>query len=102
MVLIWLAYLGFVSLGLPDGLNGVAWPSIRAYFHLPLDALGPLLLMFTIGYLGSSFRSGRVLGRIRVGTLLGVSCLATSVSLLGYALVPAWWMMVTLGTIAVL
>src|SRR6185436_9748416 len=76
------------------------WPSIRAYFHLPLDALGSLLLMFTIGYLVSSFSSGRLLARIRVGTLLGVSCLATSVSLLGYALVPAWWMMVTLGTIA--
>ena len=99
-MLIGLAYLGFVSLGLPDGLNGVAWPSIRAYFHLPLDALGSLLLMFTIGYLVSSFSSGRLLARIRVGTLLGVSCLATSVSLLGYALVPAWWMMVTLGTIA--
>jgi fucose permease len=99
-VLIGLAYLGFVSLGLPDGLNGVAWPSIRAYFHLPLDALGSLLVMFTIGYLVSSFSSGRLLARIRVGTLLGMSCLATSVSLLGYALVPAWWMMVTLGTIA--
>jgi hypothetical protein len=32
-----LAYLGFVSIGLPDGLLGVAWPSIRAYFDLPLD-----------------------------------------------------------------
>ena len=36
-LLIALAWLSFVSLGLPDGLNGVAWPSIRAEFHL-LDA----------------------------------------------------------------
>jgi hypothetical protein len=40
LLLIALAYLSFVSLGLPDGLNGVAWPSIRATFNPPLDALG--------------------------------------------------------------
>jgi len=44
LILIALAYLSFVSLGLPDGLNGVAWPSIRAYFNLPVDALGALLV----------------------------------------------------------
>jgi hypothetical protein len=42
LLLVGLAYLGFVSIGLPDGLLGVAWPSIRAYFDLPLDALGAL------------------------------------------------------------
>ena len=49
LILIGLVYLAFVSLGLPDGLIGVAWPSIRAYFHLLLDALGSLLVMFTAG-----------------------------------------------------
>ncbi|MBC8161961.1 MAG: MFS transporter, partial [Roseiflexaceae bacterium] len=42
-LLIGLAYLAFISLGLPDGLVGVGWPSIRASFGLPLDALGALL-----------------------------------------------------------
>jgi MFS family permease len=59
---------GFVSIGLPDGLLGVAWPSIRAYFGLPLDALGALLVISTIGYLLSSFGSGRLLARINVGS----------------------------------
>ena len=31
-LLIGLAYLSFVSLGLPDGLFGIAWPSVRASF----------------------------------------------------------------------
>lgn len=92
-----LAYLSFISLGLPDGLNGVAWPSIRAYFQLPLDALGALLVIFTAGYLVSSFTSGRLLSLMSVGTLLALSCLATGVSLLGYALAPAWWVMVAWG-----
>ncbi|MFY9570641.1 MAG: MFS transporter, partial [Blastocatellia bacterium] len=100
LVLIGLAYLSFVSIGLPDGLNGVAWPSIRAYFDLPIDALGSLLVMFTAGYLVSSFTSGRLLAMMSVGTLLSVSCVATAVSLFGYALAPAWWVMVALASIA--
>ena len=96
-LLLGLAYAGFVSLGLPDGLLGVAWPSIRTFFHLPLDALGALLVMFTAGYLGSSLSSGYLLARLNVGALLALSCLATAISLLGYALAPQWWIMVGLG-----
>ena len=98
--LIALAYLSFVSLGLPDGLNGVAWPSIRDYFHLPVDALGSLLVMFTAGYLVSSFMSGRILAHIGLGSLLALSCFGTAVGLLGYALAPAWWVMVALGALS--
>jgi len=84
-LLVMLAYVSFISLGLPDGLLGVAWPSMRGFFHLPLDALGTLLVMFTTGYLLSSCSSGRILARINVGSLLTLSCLATAASLLGYA-----------------
>ena len=100
LVLIALTYLSFVSLGLPDGLNGVAWPSIREHFHLPVDALGSLLVMFTAGYLISSFCSARILSQIGIGSLLALSCLATAASLFGYALAPAWWVMVALGTVS--
>jgi fucose permease len=100
LFLLILSYLSFVSLGLPDGLNGVAWPSIRAHFNLPVDALGALLVTFTIGYLVSSFSSGRLLSRVGLGELLGLSCAATAISMLGYAVAPAWWMIVGLGTIS--
>src|SRR5919204_2389293 len=95
-----LAGLAFISLGLPDGLLGVAWPSIRAYFYLPLDALGALLVMFTTSYLLSSFSSGRLLAHINVGSLLALSCLATAASLIGYALAPQWPIMVALGVLS--
>jgi fucose permease len=100
LLLIGLAYVSFISLGLPDGLLGVAWPSIRSHFHLPIDSLGALLVMFTAGYLLSSFTSGRLLARINVGSLLALSCLATAVSLVGYALAPVWWVIVALGMVA--
>jgi hypothetical protein len=39
-LLIALAYVGFVSLGLPDAVTGVAWPTIRDTFRLPQAAVG--------------------------------------------------------------
>src|SRR5690349_18154096 len=73
-LLIALAYAGFISLGMPDGLLGVAWPSMRASFGLPVNALGLLLVFSTTGYLLSSVSSGWLLARMNVGGLLAVSC----------------------------
>jgi fucose permease len=94
-----LASLGFVSLGLPEGMLGVAWPSIRATFGLPLDALGLLLSTFATGYFLSSAVSGWVIGRFGVGTTLAASCGATGLALVGYSLSPVWESMVLLGAI---
>ena len=88
-----------MSLGLPDGMLGVAWPSIRATFGLPLDALGLLLATFATGYFVSSAVSGRVLSRFGIGTVLAASCAMTATALLGYALSPAWLGMVALGSV---
>jgi len=59
--LIILTYVAFIALGMPDGLLGVAWPSIRGDFSIPLDALGSLLFLAMAGYLTSSFLSGRLI-----------------------------------------
>ncbi len=98
--IILLAYIAFISLGLPDGLLGVAWPSIRANFGRPLDSLGMMLIGSTTGYLTSSFSSGRIIARLGVGKTLAFSCAATGLGLIGYTLAPAWWMMVALAVLA--
>jgi fucose permease len=99
-LLLSLAYLGFISLGLPDGVLGVAWPSIRASFLLPLDAVGSLLAMSASGYVLSSLLSGHILSRMNVGALLAVSCVATATSLLAYAVTPLWSIMVATAFVA--
>lgn len=98
--LILLSFIAFISLGLPDGLLGVAWPSIRNTFSLRLDALGILLFASTTGYIISSFLSGRLIARLGVGGTLAGSCFLTGAGLFGYTLVPQWWMMVMLGIVA--
>lgn len=96
-VVLVLGFVGFVSLGLPDGLLGVAWPSLRAGFGQPLEALGPLLIAITAGYVGSSFASGRALARFGVGGLLTLSALLTAASLLGWTLATRFSVVVALG-----
>ena len=98
--LILLAYVAFIALGMPDGLLGVAWPSLRADFSIPLDSLGMLLFAAVTGYMTSSFLSGALIARMGVGNLLTVSCALTGSALVGYTLVPSWWMMVLLSVIA--
>jgi fucose permease len=98
--LVLLAYVAFIALGMPDGLLGIAWPSIRADFSLPLDALGALLVASTTGYLISSSLSGALIARMGVGRVLLASCAVTGLALLGYTLVPDWWMIVLLGIFA--
>ena len=98
--LILLIFVAFIALGMPDGLLGVGWPSIRASFNVPIDALGALLFVSMIGYLTTSFLSGELTRRWGVGRLLIVSCALTGAGLIGYTLVPQWWMMVSLGLAA--
>lgn len=98
--IILLAFVAFIALGLPDGLLGVGWPSIRANFSVPLDAIGLFLATSVAGYTTASFLSGILLARMGVGRMLATSCFLTGVALLGYTLVPQWWMMVLLGVFA--
>jgi len=98
--LVILAYVAFIALGMPDGLLGVAWPSIRTDFSIPLDAIGLLLPVTVAGYMTSSFFSGPIVSRFGVGRVLAASCVLTAAGLIGYTLVPAWWMMVSLGILA--
>ncbi|MEU8420609.1 MFS transporter [Micromonospora sp. NPDC048835] len=87
-MLLLLAYLAFVSLGLPDGLLGVSWLSIRADFDVPTEAVGWVLTAGTVGYLTSSVLAGFTLARVGVGALLAGSTLLASLALTGYSVSP--------------
>jgi len=97
--LILLSYIAFISLGMPDGLLGVAWPGIRRDFSLPLDALGILLIFSTSGYILSSFFSGALVRRLGIGGLLSLSCGATATALLIYSITPFWFLFAAAATL---
>jgi fucose permease len=95
-----LAYFAFISLGLPDGLLGVGWPSIAADFRVGTDAVGLLLFAGTAGYLVSSVAAGFSIARLGVGRLLAGSTALASIALTGYALAPGFGFLVPCALIA--
>lgn len=94
VVLLFILYLSFVSLGLPDTALGVAWPRMRHSFGAALDVAGMLTALVTICSVVSSLSTGWVLGRMCTGLLLAVCGFLTGGALLGYALAPALWLLV--------
>lgn len=95
-----LAFLAYVSLGLPDGVPGVAWPAVRHDFAQPLSALGLILVTATVGYFASSSGSGWAVQRLGVGGVLVGSGALIVVGLLGYAHAPSWGVMVGFAVFA--
>ncbi|HEU4581197.1 MAG TPA: MFS transporter [Polyangiaceae bacterium] len=88
--LLLLAYLAFISLGLPDATLGIAWPSLQQVFQLPPSAIGLVLGMAVSGYFLSGLLAGRWMQRAGVGSLLAGSSALVALGLTGYALAPAW------------
>ncbi|HEX8821130.1 MAG TPA: MFS transporter [Archangium sp.] len=85
-----LAYLAFVSLGLPDAVLGLAWPSIREAFGLPQAALGAVLATAATAYFFSGLLAGRFILAAGIGTLLAASTGLVTLGIAGYASAPAF------------
>ncbi|QEN06367.1 MFS transporter [Thiospirochaeta perfilievii] len=90
MNIIIIAYIAFISLGLPDGLLGVAWPGIKDTFKVSIDSVGLILIFGTAGYMLSSFFSGYIVKKLGIGKLLAFSCFLTSITMLIYSITPFW------------
>lgn len=90
LFLLVLTYLGFVSLGLPDTITGVVWPSVSKHFALPLGYLGTVLVAQVSGFLVSSLSAGTAMQRLGVGGLLSASGALVAVSLAGFGLAPSF------------
>jgi fucose permease len=95
-----LSYLAFISLGLPDGLIGVGWPTMRADFHVATASVGFLLFTNTVGYLTASVLSGFATGRVGTGWVLGGGIGLFGLALAGYAFSPSLPVTVVFALIA--
>lgn len=98
-ILLALAYLAFISLGLPDTVLGVAWPSLRAQFGIPASAMGAVLGAGLVGYFSSGLWAGIGVAKLGVGGLLAASSALVAAALLGYALAPSWGLFFPVGVL---
>ena len=93
-LLLIIIYLAYVSLGLPDGLMGIAWPEIRTQFDLPMTAASIMSIIGTVGSTISSFSSGHILKRIGTGKMILFSGLLTGIAIFGFSLSTVFPVMV--------
>jgi len=96
-VLLGLVYLSFISIGLPDGMLGVAWPVIRLQMDQPLAAVGAITMTMTACSAASSLLAGYVVQRIGTGAVVAGSCLLTALGLLGFSVAPSFGWLVALA-----
>jgi fucose permease len=90
LIVVIIAYLMFIVLGFPDGMLGVAWPSMMRDFRVQNAQMGTLLLAATIGFLLTSFNTGRLIRWFDVSNLLVIGSLVRGAGLLGMAFAPQW------------
>ena len=87
-------YLGFISIGLPDQILGIAWPTMRMDFSKSLDAAGILISITCILAATFSFLSGYLIKKYSTAFILSASCLLTATGLLGYGISSSWMLLV--------
>ena len=85
-----IAFAAFIALGLTSGLLGLAWPSMRQDFNLPLDAVGILFLVNTVAYSLAGFFIGRLMTRLGSGLALLLGVCLMGVCMFGIAASSAW------------
>ena len=93
MALLIIIYISFISLGLPDGVLGSAWPVMHTQLSLPLWSAGLISATVSIGTVLSALASSKVVGRFGTGKVTFISVLMTAFALIGYSLAPNLWIL---------
>ena len=92
-LLLTIIYLSFISLGLPDGLLGAAWPTIYPELSVPVSYAGILFAIISGGTVVSSLLSDRLTFRLGTGSVTVLSVCMTAVALFGFASSDSYWML---------
>ena len=92
-LLLAIIYLAFISLGLPDGLLGAAWPSMYPGFGVSVSYAGAVSMIVAFGTIISSLLSDRLTCRFGPGRVTAVSVAMTAGALFGFASCRSYWML---------
>lgn len=85
-LLLAIIYLSFISLGLPDGLLGAAWPVMYPEFSIPISYAGVLSVIISLGTIASSLLSDRLTYHLGTGKVTALSVAMTAAALIGFSL----------------
>ena len=95
-LLLAIIYLSFISLGLPDGILGSAWPVMYPQLSVPVSYMGIVTMIIAAGTIVSSLLSDRLTKAMGVGMVTAISVAMTAGSLFlfsvtdSFALICLW------------
>lgn len=90
-------YLAFISLGLPDGLLGSAWPTMSGDLNAPLSWAGGISMTISAGTIVSALLSDRLTLRFGAGRVTAVSVALTAAALMGFSFAPNYWVLIIMA-----
>ena len=90
-LLLAIIYMAFISLGLPDGLLGAAWPSMVPELGTPVSFAGVIFVIISVGTVVSSLLSQRLNLRFGPGRVTAFSVAMTAAALFGFASCRSAW-----------
>jgi fucose permease len=86
-------YLSFISLGLPDGLLGAAWPTMYSELGVPVSYAGIISMIICGGTILSSLMSDWLTHKLGAGKVTAISVAMTAAALLGFSFSNEFWML---------
>ena len=92
-LLLALIYLAFISLGLPDGLLGSAWPTMYLEFGVPVSYAGGVSMIIAAGTIVSSLLSDQLTYKLGAGKVTAISVAMTAAALFGFSISDQYWML---------
>lgn len=95
--LLFVIYMAFIGLGLPDSMFGTAWPAIYADFDLPISYGSFIASTVSCGTILSSLFSAPLIRRFGTGRVAACSTLLTAVALIGFSFAPGIGFMILLA-----
>ena len=90
-LLLAIIYMAFISLGLPDGLLGAAWPSMVPELGTPVSFAGAIFIIISVSTVVSSLLSQRLNLRFGPGRVTAFSVAMTAAALFGFASCRSAW-----------
>lgn len=91
-LLLAIIYVSFISLGLPDGLLGAAWPSMYLEIDVPVSYAGIVSMIIAAGTVVSSLASDRLTRKLGTGGVTAISVATTALALFGFSISSRFWM----------
>lgn len=90
-MLLFIIYLAFISLGLPDSALGSAWPSMYGELGAGVSWAGAISAITCLGTIASSVASVGIVRRLGTAWTVIVSVALTAAALIGFSLCREFW-----------